>query len=81
MLFDANRGLKLIDFGLVAMPFQDPIKTSCGSANYACTSSHVANSLAAVACSPFAAHMPSITVLNPDCVYPMNPHSPRSHCG
>eukprot|EP00055_Hartaetosiga_balthica_P004820 m.13257 g.13257 ORF g.13257 m.13257 type:complete len:576 (-) comp4126_c0_seq1:361-2088(-) len=35
MLFDDNKTLKLIDFGLVSMPGNDVSSTSCGSANYA----------------------------------------------
>eukprot|EP00056_Hartaetosiga_gracilis_P004710 m.77549 g.77549 ORF g.77549 m.77549 type:complete len:578 (+) comp11920_c0_seq1:151-1884(+) len=35
MLFDENKTLKLIDFGLVSMPGNDVSSTSCGSANYA----------------------------------------------
>eukprot|EP00049_Salpingoeca_infusionum_P000752 m.42173 g.42173 ORF g.42173 m.42173 type:complete len:588 (-) comp10653_c0_seq3:575-2338(-) len=35
MLFDEQKTLKLIDFGLVSMPGTDFTQTSCGSANYA----------------------------------------------
>ena len=35
MLFDEKKKIKLIDFGLVAMPGTTQCKTSCGSANYA----------------------------------------------
>lgn len=35
MLFDDQKALKLIDFGLVAMPGTRECRTSCGSANYA----------------------------------------------